>query len=340
MNSLFMKKHSSQAQSLAAEVHPDHDRLFKELLTNLFIEFLELFAPQIAAAIDRDSIEFIDKEIFSEFVWTQEFAVDVLAKVRIAGQERFILIHIENQSKKEAGFAKRMFDYFALIRAKFGLPIYPIVILSYDTPKKIERHVYIEKEFGMEVVRYQFQAIQLNRLKWQDYVGSNNPIATALMTKMQVELEDHATVRRGFYELFATGKLSVKQLRIIDEFMGSYLKLSTEQEMQVRKEMEAIMPAQVKNEYSVYMNDVETAAFARGIEQGIEQGIETGVAQGVHSGVVRTALRQLTHKFGEPEPALQAQITALPTDKLEALTEAILNFHEANAVRQWLDANA
>ncbi len=33
----------------------DHDRLFKELLTTFFVEFLELFLPEIAAALDRDT---------------------------------------------------------------------------------------------------------------------------------------------------------------------------------------------------------------------------------------------------------------------------------------------
>ena len=34
----------------------DHDRLFKELLTTFFFEFLDLFFPRLAAQIDRESI--------------------------------------------------------------------------------------------------------------------------------------------------------------------------------------------------------------------------------------------------------------------------------------------
>ena len=33
----------------------DHDRLFKELLSTFFVEFLELFLPQVARAIEPDS---------------------------------------------------------------------------------------------------------------------------------------------------------------------------------------------------------------------------------------------------------------------------------------------
>ena len=38
----------------------DHDRLFKELLTTFFVEFLELFFPETLPYLDRDSVEFLD----------------------------------------------------------------------------------------------------------------------------------------------------------------------------------------------------------------------------------------------------------------------------------------
>jgi hypothetical protein len=37
----------------------DHDRLFKELIATFFIEFLELFLPQVASTIERNSIRFM-----------------------------------------------------------------------------------------------------------------------------------------------------------------------------------------------------------------------------------------------------------------------------------------
>jgi hypothetical protein len=44
----------------------DHDRLFKELLTTFFWEFLDLFFPDVAAYTDRASLEFLDKEVFTD----------------------------------------------------------------------------------------------------------------------------------------------------------------------------------------------------------------------------------------------------------------------------------
>ena len=44
----------------------DHDRLLKELISTFFIEFIDLFLPQVAVDIDRDSIRFLPLEVFSD----------------------------------------------------------------------------------------------------------------------------------------------------------------------------------------------------------------------------------------------------------------------------------
>ena len=42
----------------------DHDRLFKELLTTFFLEFVDLFFPEVSAYLERESWVFLDKEGF------------------------------------------------------------------------------------------------------------------------------------------------------------------------------------------------------------------------------------------------------------------------------------
>ncbi len=44
----------------------DYDHLFKELLTTFFVEFVQLFLPDVAAYLDSASLEFLDKEIFTD----------------------------------------------------------------------------------------------------------------------------------------------------------------------------------------------------------------------------------------------------------------------------------
>ena len=39
----------------------DHDRLFKELLTTFFVEFVSLFFPEMGAYLDPDGLVFLER---------------------------------------------------------------------------------------------------------------------------------------------------------------------------------------------------------------------------------------------------------------------------------------
>jgi hypothetical protein len=43
-----------------------HDQNFKELISTFFLEFLELFVPDMAQDIDPDSIRFLPQEYFAD----------------------------------------------------------------------------------------------------------------------------------------------------------------------------------------------------------------------------------------------------------------------------------
>lgn len=103
----------------------DHDRLFKELLTTFFVEFLQLFLPEVLAYLERDSIQFLDKEVFTDVTAGDRYEADLIVKAKFREQESFFLIHIENQAHQQSNFGKRMFRYFSRLYEKFDLPVYP-----------------------------------------------------------------------------------------------------------------------------------------------------------------------------------------------------------------------
>ena len=114
----------------------DHDRFFKLLLTTFFMEFIKLFLPDVAKCVDRRSIRFLSHEIFTDIASGERHVVDLLVKVRFRGRPAYFLIHVETQSWSERGFARRMFEYFAPLHKKYRVPVYPVVIFSYDKPLK------------------------------------------------------------------------------------------------------------------------------------------------------------------------------------------------------------
>src|SRR4051794_29077156 len=112
----------------------DHDRLFKQLLRTFFAEFLELFLPEVAAYIEPGSLEFLDKEVFTDLTGGERHEVDLLAKCRFRGPQTFLPLPVETQAQAQPRFPKRMFTYFARLAEGHDLPIYPIALFTYDAP--------------------------------------------------------------------------------------------------------------------------------------------------------------------------------------------------------------
>jgi hypothetical protein len=88
-----------------------------------------------------------------------------------------------------------MFRYFAYIHQKHGLPVYPIALLSYDSPQKPEPDRYCVEFPDRRILDFSFVTIQLNRLNWRDFLQNSNPIAAALMSKMKINPQDRPAVK-------------------------------------------------------------------------------------------------------------------------------------------------
>ncbi|MCC5604518.1 Rpn family recombination-promoting nuclease/putative transposase [Nostoc favosum] len=203
----------------------DHDRLFKELLSTFFVEFLDLFLPQVVSQIDRDSIQFLPQEVFTDVTSGEKKEIDLLAQCRFEQQDTCFLIHVENQSYTETAFAKRMFKYFARLHEKYDLAIYPVVIFSFDEPKRAQSQNYRVTFGEFKVLEFQFAAIQLNRLSWRDFLTQPNPVAAALMSKMNIRREERPQVKAECLRLLATLKLSPARMQLISGFVDTYLRL-------------------------------------------------------------------------------------------------------------------
>ena len=57
----------------------DHDRLFKELISTFFVDFIALFFPSILEYLDTNSINFLDKEIFTDVTQGEKYGAIRLA---------------------------------------------------------------------------------------------------------------------------------------------------------------------------------------------------------------------------------------------------------------------
>lgn len=302
----------------------DHDRLFKELLTTFFFEFIELFFPEVSTYLERDSLTFLDKEIFTDVTAGEQYEADLVAKVRFRGEESFFLIHTEHQSEARGDFSKRMFRYFARLYEKHALPVYPIALFSYDVPQRPEATFHRVDFPDFRVLEFNYRVIQLNRLNWRDFLRYQNPVASALMAKMKIAPSDKPRVKAECLRLMATLRLDRARMKLISGFVDTYLRLTADEEQLLQAEISTIEPSTRE-----VVMEIVTSWELRGIEQGLEQGRQQEA--------VSLILRQLNRRFGGIAPDLEEKIRSLSVEKLEELGEALLDFSNVADLVDWLD---
>jgi hypothetical protein len=113
------------------------------------------------------------------------------------------LIHVENQASNTPEFNRRMFRYFCSLFLKYDRPIYPIVVFSYGSPQRLDKSSFAIDFPHKQVLNFDYEMVQLNRLNWRDFLQQKNPvlkdtashIAAALMSKMKIEQCDRPAVK-------------------------------------------------------------------------------------------------------------------------------------------------
>jgi Putative transposase, YhgA-like len=243
-----------------------HDQKFKELISTFFMEFLELFLPELARTIAPDSVVFREQEYIVDLVEGETNIIDLLAEVQLAGEDATVLVHIEPQSTSRAVFPQRMFFYFSRLHQKHLKRIYPIAIFSYDQPAAAAATQYSVEFPDLKVLEFNFKAIQLNRLNWRDFLNQPNPFAAALMAKMRIEPQDRPKVKAECLRLLVTLKLNPAKTALISQFVDTYLRLNAKEEQMFQTEIDTMGLAEKEA-----IMQATTSWEEKGIEKGIEQ---------------------------------------------------------------------
>jgi hypothetical protein len=116
----------------------DFDSPWKEALDRWFRPFLAFFFPAAHADIDWSrGYETLDTEL-QQVVRDAELGrryADKLVKVWLRdGTERWVLIHVEVQGRREEGFARRVFVYNYRIFDRYNAEVVSLVVLADDDP--------------------------------------------------------------------------------------------------------------------------------------------------------------------------------------------------------------
>lgn len=290
----------------------DHDRLFKELILTFFWEFIELFLPEILEYVETDSLTFLPEEVFTDVTSGDKRKIDLLAQVKWQEQDSYLLIHLENQAYNQKEFERRMFHYFARLDAKYLLPIFPIVIFSYDEPKRLEKSQYLVNFPNRKILEFNYFAIQLNNLNWRNFLNQPNPVAAALMAKMDFKPEERVRVKLECLRMLVTLQLNPAKIELISGFIDTYLRLNTTEEQALNTELEQA-------------NLVEKEQIMEIVTSWMEKG-EQKIIQ-----------RQLKRRFDNINPTLETRINTLSLEQIENLADAIFDLQSLEDLTNWLN---
>jgi hypothetical protein len=302
----------------------DYDSPWKEALDRYFEQCLALFFPQAHADIDWSrGHEMLDKELQPIVRQAQHGRryVDKLVKVWLKnGEERWLLIHVEVQARKEGDFPKRMYIYNCRIFDRYDQEAISLAILTDDDPTwRPSQYGYGRWGFRTST---EFPIVKLLDYapNWQALEADPNPFATVVLAHLKtLETRQSSADRKawklrlvkGLYERGMDAE-DVRQLyRFIDWIMElpEGLDRSFGQEL-ISYQQEKRMP---------FITIVERIGIEKGLHEGLLKGIETC----------------LEVKFGAEGLELMPELREIPDHKLlDAVRRAIPAAASPEALRR------
>jgi hypothetical protein len=282
-----------------------HDQLFKELLRTFFREFMELFFPAVAARLDFSRVTFLDKEVFTDVPEGELRVPDVVAQVyTLDGVPEMVLMHVEVEARHRRSFGERMHEYYMLLRLRFRLPVFPVVIYLSRGAGGIGRERYAETIFDQPVLWFWYHRVAVRDLPAEPYLEGTNPLGYGLAALMRSSVLGPVELKVECLLRIARALIDEARKVLLSNYVETYLRLDEEQ--QGRFEQLIRQPA---------YQEVEMVRSVYEIE-------------GERRGKQEAALLLLREKFGELPEHTEARVRSLqPEAELEALLRAILHAH-------------
>jgi hypothetical protein len=249
-------------------------------------------------------------------------SVDVLVKVRLlTGAEQWILLHLEIQSSREAGFEFRMFRYNSGLVWIYEQRVVTVVILAdLDETWRPQEDVFQLADFESRLRFPVCKLIDKLRMEWQDDHSLPVQVARAQVEALRTAGDPEGRYRakwqlvRNLYHL----GYNADELREIFRFVDWMMSLPEE----LSRKFEEDLTALEESLNMPYVTSVERIAEARGEAKG-------GAA---------VLLGPLNRVCGPLPDDLEQRLYRLPLERLKQLGEALLDFRSVPDLQAWLDA--
>ncbi len=268
------------------EIIVDQDIQWKELIEDLFDDWLEFFMPDVYKDVELPvKPEFLDKEfpkLLPEYFKGGKIINDRLAKIRLKnGEYRILIIHIEVQSEYEKEFSKRMFKYFYRIYDKYGENVESIAIFT-DDNKTYRPQTYTYKKYQTSL-EFTYRINKISDYKEEELSGMTNPFSLAALasqylnkTKKRKDYDQRLQFKQKIARLMFERNYSREKVEKLLLFIANLLALPQELEYKFRTELSRkylkykTMPLTFEN--SVFPDTYRYEGVLIGREEGMEKG--------------------------------------------------------------------
>ena len=254
------------------------------------------------------------------------------------GTEDWVLLHLEVQSQRDDDFAQRMFTYYYRLLDAYNRTVTSVAILADPNPDWRVDHY--EAKMATSTLRFDFTTKKLLDYDLSELQNSSNPFAIIAEAHLKAQ-ETRKKPEQGYRNLLRIAKnlmmrgLSQEEVLELLHLVEWLFTLPNELELKYKQEIDEF---QKENKMS-YVSIFEREGIKQGIEQGLQQGIQQGLQQGLQQGEAALVLRQLNRKVGELDEEVATIISGLPTNQIEELGDALLDFEEREDLDNWLSSN-
>jgi Domain of unknown function (DUF4351) len=89
-----------------------------------------------------------------------------------------------------------------------------------------------------------------------------------------------------------------------------------------------------------YVSSFERRARQEGFQEGFREGFREGFQESLQEGQIKLLTRQLQRRFDNLAPDYCTKLLSLPTDTLESLGDALLDFQHLDDLDAWLNSHS
>ncbi|NUO82606.1 hypothetical protein HUU05_21245, partial [candidate division KSB1 bacterium] len=300
----------------------DHDSAWKEVLENLFEDFLSFFFPELHRDIDfAQPPMFLENELQQIAVESEigKRVIDKLVEVFLRdGSARWLLIHIEIQGYQEKNFPERMYTYNYRIFDKHHKDVISLAVLTDDNPN-FRPNEYIRAGWGFEVLcRYPLVKLIDYRERQEELEANPHPFAMIVRAYLRtLETAGNFQERYSWKKRFVLGLYASGMPR---ETLWSIYKF-IDWMMRLPEELETGLVEEIKKAKEVKaMSELTTSIERYAMRQGHARGVAEGKAEGKAEGIAQSIAVILEIKFGDASEDLMQRI------QKEHRTEVLQNF--------------